>query len=430
MRILFLSVLLLTSTQLNAWKIGDLFSGMSQNVTPPGAYQDQAAGYYTGGGYSMRTKRMNFQPFTATAPTLKMGGCGNIDMTMGSFSMFQGQQLVTMAKALGTQAVSYGFQLALKTFAPQIEQLLSKLRDLAMELNEFSVDDCYAVQSLFSAALPKDSAMHEDVCKDLQRQGGKDYFDSRKACDDADKARQTSAKKQAESKDEVLLDNFNLFIISAQKIKIPEDMLETTMSLTGTLIVKDGKRHFKDSLVGDADTFNAHLKGGQASMYKCQGEDKKCLEVTTLTNHKITNESSYQGLAHKKLSDIKNKMVANTGFSKPEIDYLSSLGETFPIYNYISLEVVTGLSILDKSSDLVATSMVLHYIGKVVDEIKQGLQPLEGKQINDQHFKEYLNRLDRVQNVVTKKYDLLLDRAYQTEKRARHIEQHHMSKFD
>lgn len=430
MRILLLSALMLTSIQVNAWDIKELFAGMSQNVTPPGAYQDQAAGYYTGGGYSMRTKRMAFQPFTMTAPHLKFGGCGKLDMFMGSFSMFQGQQFVTMAKALGTQAVSYGFQLALKTFAPQIEQLLSKLRDLAMELNEFSVEDCYAVQSLFSAALPKDSAMHQDVCKDVQRQGGNDYFKSREKCDSAEKARQASAQKQTESKNEVLLDNFNLFMIAAQKIKIPEDMLESSMSLTGTLIVKDGKRQFKDSLVSDADTFNAHLKGGKANMYQCQGEDKKCLEIKTLNNHNITNEASYQGVAHTKLSGIKNKMMTNEGFTTTEIDYLSSLGETFPIYNYLSLEVVTGLSILDKSSDLVATYMVLHYIGKVIDEIKNGLQPLEGKQINDSHFKEYLSRLDRVKDMLSDKNQALLTLAHQTEVYAEKIEQHIMSRVN
>lgn len=430
MKRLFIVVLLLTSTQVNAWKIGDLFAGMSQNVTPPGAYQDQAAGYYTGGGYSMRTKRTNFQPFTMTAPNLKMGSCGMLDMYMGSFSMISGDQLVTMAKSLGTQAASYGFQLALKTFAPQIEQLLSKLRDLAMELNEFSVDDCYAVQSLFSAALPKDSAMHQDVCKDLQRQGGKDYFKSRESCNDAEKAREVSANQQKNSQNEVLLDNFNLFVIAAQKVKIPEDMWESTMSITGTLIVKEGKRNFKDSLISDADTFNAHLKGGEANMYGCQGQDGKCLEVKTISNHKISKEASYQGVAHKKLSEIKNKMVGNDSLSSQEIDYLSSLGETFPIYNYLSLEAVTGLSILDKSSDLVATYMVLHYIGKVVDEVRQALQALEGKQMNDQHFKEYLKRLDRVQDIVAQKYEGLSERAYQTEKRARLIEQHHMSKFN
>ena len=267
MRILLLSALILTSTQVNAWKINDLFAGMSQNVTPPGAYQDQAAGYYTGGGFSMRTKRMNFQPFTMTPPKFRVDGCGPLDFYMGSFSMFQGPQFVNMAKALGTQAVSYGFQLALKTFAPQIEQLLSKLRDLAMELNEFSIDDCYTVQSLYSGLLPKDSAMYEDVCKDVQRQGGKDYFGSKEACKSQEKKREAAQKQQEASNKEVLLDDYNLFIIAAEKIKIPEDMLESTMSLAGTLIVKNGKRQFKDSLVGDTDTFNAHLKGGEASMY-------------------------------------------------------------------------------------------------------------------------------------------------------------------
>ena len=123
-------------------------------------------------------------------------------------------------------------------------------------------------------------------------------------------------------------------------------------------------------------------------------------------------------------------MVSDTAFEQADVDYLSSLGETFPIFNYISLEVVTGLNILDKSSDLVATYMVLHYIGKVIDEVKNGLQPLEGKQINDSHFKEYLSRLDRVKDMLSDKNQALLTLAHQTEVYAEKIEQHIMSRVN
>lgn len=183
-----------------AWKLSDVFSGMMTNATMPGSFQDAQAGYYSGGGFTMRTKRGSFQPFSLSPPSLKMG-CSGIDMYMGSFSMIGGQQLVQMAKNLGTQAASYAFQLALKTFAPQIANLLSKLRDLAMELNEFGVEDCQAVQSLFASVLPKDSAMYENVCKDLEGgSGGKDYFKARDNCNNREKAIQKS--KEAQTKDQ------------------------------------------------------------------------------------------------------------------------------------------------------------------------------------------------------------------------------------
>jgi len=157
-------ILILTfSADCFAWKLEDVFEGMKINVTSPHSYDDQAAGYYTGGGFSMRTSSTGFQPFTLTPPSLQMG-CSGIDLYTGSFSLISGNELVGLAKKLGTQAASYGFQLSLKTFAPQIENLLKDLRNLAMQANQFAVEDCQLVQSAFASALSKNSAMYETAC--------------------------------------------------------------------------------------------------------------------------------------------------------------------------------------------------------------------------------------------------------------------------
>ena len=422
----FASIMLNTSAF--AWNIKDVFDGMSANVTPPGSYQDQAAGYYSGGGYSMRTKRGSFQPLSLTPPSLKMG-CGGIDMYFGSFSMIQSEQFLQLAKNIGANAKSYAFQLAMKTYAPQMENLLSKLRDTAMSLNEFAVEDCQAMQSMFSASMPRDSAMYETVCKDLQRQGGaKDYFKAREHCSDHQKARQSALWLQQNSNNEVLTDNFNLFVLAAKKAKIPDDMLEPMMAIAGSVVVKDGIRTFFDSLISDQDTFVAHLNGGTASNYKCDTLSS-CLNVSLLSNQVISQEASYQGKAAKKLSSIKSKMVLNTAFTESDKDFLSSLGSSFPIYNYISLEVVTGSAILDKSSSLVANYMILHYLGKVIGEVKQVINQLQSKQINDSIFKEYLSRLDRVQDLIEQKSTQLTELAHNLEKRSIYIENHYMARI-
>jgi conjugative transfer pilus assembly protein TraH len=416
------------NTSAFAWNIRDVFEGMSTNITPPGSYQDQAAGYYSGGGYSMRTKRGSFQPLSLTPPSLKMG-CGGIDMYFGSFSMIQSEQFMQLAKNIGANAKSYAWQLAMKTYAPQMENLLSKLRDTAMSLNEFAVEDCQAMQSMFSASMPRDSAMYETVCNDLQRQGGaKDYFKAREHCSDHQRARQSALALQQSSNNEVLTDNFNLFVLAAKKAKIPDDMLEPMMAIAGSVVVKDGIRTFFDSLISDQDTFVAHLNGGTASSYKCDTLSS-CLNVSLLSNQVISQEASYQGKAAKKLSSIKSKMVLNTAFTESDKDFLSSLGSSFPIYNYISLEVVTGSAILDKSSSLVANYMILHYLGKVIGEVKQVINQLQSKQINDSIFKEYLSRLDRVQDLIEQKSTQLTELAYRTEKRSIYIENHYMARI-
>ena len=429
LKIFITSILfILPSGSAFAWNINDLFKSMSTNITPPNNYRDQAAGYYSGGGFAMRTKSGSFQPFSLTAPSFK-AGCGGIDMYMGSFSMISSDQLVNLARNLGANAASYGFQLGLKTFAPQIENLLKDLRNLAMELNQFAVEDCQAIQSLYSGVLARDSAMYESVCQDLSRTGAsRDYFSARKHCADNTKAREEARRLQQGQNNEVLLDNFNLFMIAAKKANIPEDFREGMMSIAGTLIVKDGKRTFKDSLITDEDSFNAFIKGGKASFYDCDNINT-CLNVTKNSNYQISEANSYQGRANRKITQLKSKMLTNREFSQADIDFLSSIGESFPIYNYLSLEVISGFSIVDKSSDLVATYMTLHYLGSIISEVREAINVLEGRQLNDQHFKEYLEKLDRVQDILHNKYKMLMQVAYQLQKNARYIEDHHIAKI-
>jgi hypothetical protein len=71
----------------------------------------------------------------------------------------------------------------------------------------------------------------------------------------------------------------------------------------------------------------------------------------------------------------------------------------------------------------------LHYLSKIITEVRQHIYILEAAQINDQHFKEYLTRLDRVQDIIDGKSSNLMDLAHKTEEKARLIEQHHTARM-
>ena len=66
--------------------------GSDTNVTTPGGFQDQAAGYYTGGGMVMRQKNKVVSPFNVSLPHLGIG-CGGIDLYFGSISAIKGDLL-------------------------------------------------------------------------------------------------------------------------------------------------------------------------------------------------------------------------------------------------------------------------------------------------------------------------------------------------
>ncbi|KJV77148.1 conjugative relaxosome accessory transposon family protein [Rickettsia hoogstraalii str. RCCE3] len=81
--------------------------------------------------------------------------CSGIDAYLGSFSLISGEELVQLMKNIGTQAKAYAFSLGLKTFAPQIENALKDLRNLAMEMNQFAKSDCEMTKAIFAAILLK-----------------------------------------------------------------------------------------------------------------------------------------------------------------------------------------------------------------------------------------------------------------------------------
>ena len=421
---LFITALLQISTSY-AWDLKDVFEGMSVNVTNPGSYHDQAAGYYAAGGLSMRTSKTAFNPISITPPSLNMS-CSGIDAYLGSFSIISGEELVQLMKNIGSQAKAYGFSLGLKTFAPQIENALKDLRNLAMEMNQFAKGDCEMTKSIFASVLPRDSAMRESVCKEIQSGSGFDYFAAGKKCRST--IEQKQALLQAQTKDpELMLTDYNIFTKAAEKVGIPLDMRNAIMSMTGTIIVRDNNVYFLESLAKDEKSWITHLKGGEsASIYTC--DNSSCLNPTLQKNISLIPEQSYQGKAKTKLDALKSKLASNTGFNNLDISFLSSIGESFPIYDYITLEAISGVSILDSSSELIASYSLLQHLKEVISEVRKAVNSLQSKQVSDHHLTAYLKSLDRVYLFAQEKWGSLLTISDQIDKRARLIEQHLVAK--
>lgn len=409
-----------------AFGLKDVYKNLHINTSAPGNYQDAAAGWYSGGSSVIRTKNTAFQPFAMTAPSLSTG-CSGIDAFAGSFSMISGGELVTIAENIGSQAVVYGFHLGLKTYAPQIEQTLKDLRNLQMELNQFGIGHCKATQAAFAAALPQNTAMYETVCSEMAAGSGADLGGQRKKC--RDHAAQKAAVAKAQERDpDLLMDNYNLFIKAANNAGIPKELHESLMSMTGTIVVKDGIMIPYPSLASDIQSWNTHINGGEgASKYSCN--DTNCLTITVSNNVSISPEASYAGMARRKLDDLKIKMHSQIeDFSKEEQGFLDSLGNSFPIFDHITLEAVSGISILDGSSQVIARYMLLAHLTSVTGDVRKGVIALKQKQINDKYLTEYEKSLTRLLNFASNEWGAVMTDSDRINDRAEKIEKHLMAR--
>jgi len=82
--------------------------GTSFNASGPGAYKDQAAGYYTGGSFFARNTVHTADLTSIRLPGYR-AGCGGIDLYMGSLSFISSEELVRAFRAVASNIASYVF---------------------------------------------------------------------------------------------------------------------------------------------------------------------------------------------------------------------------------------------------------------------------------------------------------------------------------
>ena len=240
--------------------------GGDSNVTSPGGFQDQAAGYYTGGSVMLRQKSKAVSPINITLPHVG-AGCGGLDMTFGSFSFVKGQELVELLRRMGAAVPTYAFQLALKTMAPQVETLMAQGRKMVQDMNALMLEDCTAVQNIVGGLWPKGTAASEMICQGATRSNNTDWFGARKHCQEEASVQRKVEETRTKYPD-LLQGEYNLTWHVLQKMpeyKDNEDFCHFILTTVGTVISrKEGNRFRIEPLEGKGDQqdyLRAYLKG-------------------------------------------------------------------------------------------------------------------------------------------------------------------------
>lgn len=133
-----------TAAKVNSW-----FSNMNYaTVTNPGVYEGQSARYATLGGVSTRapiTQPFNF--INVQTPKFS-AGCGGIDFFAGGFSAIDANQFVENLRAIGQNAQSLAFMLAIQIVSPQLSGVMEDINTWAQKLNQMNMDSCQAATAL------------------------------------------------------------------------------------------------------------------------------------------------------------------------------------------------------------------------------------------------------------------------------------------
>lgn len=154
-KLIALIMALTLSSFSHAMSMQELFDSVNAqgNVSNPAVLQGQTMNLYSGGSLFMRMPKRTYQLATSTPPSWG-AGCGGIDLYMGGFSYINKEQFVAMMRNIGSNALGYGFKLAIQNLCPTCDNVMQALQATAQQINRLNMDSCEAAKGLVNAALP------------------------------------------------------------------------------------------------------------------------------------------------------------------------------------------------------------------------------------------------------------------------------------
>lgn len=366
-------------------------AGAGINVTSAGVYEGQAGGALSLGGFSMRVPPRNLQLFGVTPPGLKMG-CGGIDFWAGSFGFINKDQFVALARNIGQNAVSYFFQLALKTMAPEIEGTIAYLQGLAQKMNEFNMNTCSAKDGLFGAtAASKVSDSFEQRVNNFEAGMGavSDRFiamaknlgslSNQVGGMAIAKAASPNLGKNDGGKQITIDGPTNVLVkaLSTGNHGLSKEEIELLQSLIGSVIltpVPDGADGGKwtSKLIKPTVELKAFIgnRNNPVEVYQIQECDTVpgCLTVTETANF----SPGFAYLVKKNLLKIRAQIIAKGSQDPVALDVLQYSSE--PIYRLLAITAkpereLLATSFIDTYADATAIDLVAAYIRSVLFEV-------------------------------------------------------------
>jgi len=367
--------------------------GYQSNTTTPTAFQGQAAGYYTGGSLFLRNQVKNYQLVSVELPSFS-GGCSGIDAYLGSFSVFNADQLKQMMKNIMSSAGAYAFDLALTTAVPQIKTVKDHLQKYINDINSANINSCNTAEDLVGGIWPKTQASQQQICRDIGSHNGAftDWAEARQGCGTGGQFDEGIADG-GDRKKEVII-NKNIVWDALQNNGLTSsdtEISEMLMSLSGSIIIqKNGEETKRTTLMSMAhsqDIIKALLQGGEAKMYSCD-ETSKCLNpsIKTIT---ITQEHGLIYQVTAMISELNADVVSDTGeLSSKTRGFLEMT--PIPVLKYITNSLSLGKAINSSEfSEVIAISLLNQYLAENIQLVQESLSqedtpmtPEMAKQIN------------------------------------------------
>lgn len=393
-RILMVAFTLFLAGNANAdleGKLNDYYNslGGAASVSPSNMYKGQSANYFSGGGLRIRTPVNNYQLFSFQAPKLQYG-CGGIDAFLGGFSFINKEQLVAMARQIGSTAVSTAFYLALDSMSPELSQLMKTLQEWANNANRFNINSCEAGTKMGASIWRNMGGDKSTFCTRYKSGEGvlADEFTARTACneDGWDFSWLPGMDKNSEERKvkEMVAGNIVWRALKGAGIR-DNNLAELIMSITGTVIIPEGniKDPPKPQPVMPSITYDQFLRGDtNFNLLRCN-EHEKCMGVSEVTysNSKALSQIRERvklGIEHvvKAVADP-SKNIANCTDCPNASDALTVIElSEYPIFAMLQAEYDAGMQgslVANEYRELLAKEIAYRFFSKAATPLLTAL---------------------------------------------------------
>lgn len=371
--------------------------GYTGNITGPHAYQGQAAGFYTGGSLFLRAPNRDVQ-FAHVDPPSWSTGCGGINIFTGGFSFITGKQLIDLGKNVMSQAPPYFFSLALETYAPQIDNVMNRMRTIAQKFNANNMSTCEMSQDLLGGIWPKHSAAQRKICEDVGMQNNifANFVEARQGCGQLADTKSGDVANTPQGK-KLITRNVNVVwqqLLMQPFLSSDTDLAAFFMSVSGTVVFDaKGNASILPSLLTQSQTISVLLNGGKAKLYHCD-DTQKCLNVTK-ADATIKKKDALVPKVATMLASLQNKYQNDTAASKPDKNFLQKT--SYPALKLIESALLAHQSI--DSTDLatlIAQDIVVQYLNDILQTVTQSMT---GTRHNDA-LEKITASISRAQRVV------------------------------
>lgn len=370
----------------------------------------------------------------------------------GSLSFINGDQIVQLLRAVAANAKGYAFQIALDTVYPEGSKWIENFQKKIQELNQYMGNSCQLAQGIVDGGIDAVQSFFKSDADNAATGKGlfSDIFSANQETEGEKSL--TQLKKNAQEEYKELVGNVIWKELKKNRVSNwftygDDEMLESMMSLTGTIIIGEPQDNGEDgdaaeppviTLPGNKISLSDFINGGRINIYSCDGDKELCMDAGE-SNKNINIDGINARILKILLGDstrqgIIYKFATNSGeLTDEEKAFVSSLpsGMGAIVRNLSLLSPDSAKIFVNRSSRAIALSMVYSfvedffhatqiaistskspYLQKVIDLINQSLQQMRSERATlESEYGKLVDQIDHYNTILnnTRKNKYMLE---------------------